>query len=68
MSKPTQNEETIKNENEAFVIEAALNLGFNILNDDATFFSCSETQLIALVRPYLQKIENLKNELKENLK
>lgn len=39
-----------KTEEEAFIIEHALNLGAEVLDDDATVFKMTEAQIIELVQ------------------
>lgn len=45
------------NEEECFVIEHALNLDFEMINDDGTVLACTQAQLIALLRARGGQIE-----------
>lgn len=42
------------NEQECFMIEAALNYGFEITDDDATTFACTDKQIIELMKAALR--------------
>jgi hypothetical protein len=47
-------------EDESFLIEHAMQLDFEMINDDGTVFACTQAQLVALVRARGGQIERIK--------
>ncbi len=50
-------------ERDYYIIEAALQRDFEMIDDDGSVFVCNARQVVALVLPYIQEIDRLRAEV-----